>query len=231
MFFAEKIRNINPSDRVLEIGPGADPHPRSDVFLEKKYDSLKEYHSQLGHEGNLDTKKKVVYYDGEKFPFHDKEFDYVICSHVLEHVENIPFFLSEIFRVASKGYFEYPLVYYDYLYNFDVHINFLKFNNGTLFYQKKSKSPLHHFSPIQALFVESLHQGHVKIIDDLIELLMEGFEWDKPFEIKETDDIKDVAWREFQVPAPKLIQGEWQPSSMQLLKLLIKRVIKKIKIF
>ncbi|MDC1095816.1 methyltransferase domain-containing protein [Pelagibacteraceae bacterium] len=44
----------------------------------------------------------------EKLPFKDKEFDYVILSHVLEHV-NDPFMLrAEIERVGKAGYIELP---------------------------------------------------------------------------------------------------------------------------
>ena len=43
MFFQDRIKNILPTDRVLEIGPGADPHPRSNVLLEKKFGTEEEY--------------------------------------------------------------------------------------------------------------------------------------------------------------------------------------------
>ncbi len=44
----------------------------------------------------------------EKLPFKDKEFDYVILSHVLEHVPE-PFHLKkEIERIGKAGYIELP---------------------------------------------------------------------------------------------------------------------------
>tara|TARA_B100000029_G_scaffold474766_1_gene517418 strand:+ start:219 stop:860 length:642 start_codon:yes stop_codon:yes gene_type:complete len=43
-----------------------------------------------------------------KLPFKDKEFDYVILSHVLEHVPNLLEFVSEIERIAKAGYIELP---------------------------------------------------------------------------------------------------------------------------
>jgi SAM-dependent methyltransferase len=44
----------------------------------------------------------------DDLPFKDKEFDYVICSHVLEHVPD-PFKLkAEIERVGKAGYIELP---------------------------------------------------------------------------------------------------------------------------
>ena len=105
---------------MLEIGPGGSPHPRSDVLLERRFESEPEAEAQRGYTPKLRTTKPVVYYDGGRFPFADDEFNYVICSHVLEHAQDVDFFTSELFRVASRGYIEYPTVYYEYLYNFSV---------------------------------------------------------------------------------------------------------------
>jgi DNA repair exonuclease SbcCD nuclease subunit len=44
----------------------------------------------------------------EKLPFSDKEFDYVILSHVLEHVPHIVDFTKEVVRIAKSGYIELP---------------------------------------------------------------------------------------------------------------------------
>tara|TARA_A100001011_G_scaffold138427_1_gene146105 strand:- start:6415 stop:7071 length:657 start_codon:yes stop_codon:yes gene_type:complete len=43
-----------------------------------------------------------------KLPFKDKEFDYVILSHVMEHVPNLIEFKNEIERIAKSGYIELP---------------------------------------------------------------------------------------------------------------------------
>ena len=44
----------------------------------------------------------------KKLPFKDKEFDYVILSHVLEHVDDIQEFSKEIERISNAGYIELP---------------------------------------------------------------------------------------------------------------------------
>ena len=41
-------------------------------------------------------------------PFKDNEFDYIIASHVAEHVEDISFFFNELSRIGKKGYIEVP---------------------------------------------------------------------------------------------------------------------------
>ena len=49
----------------------------------------------------------------KKLPFKDKEFDYVILSHVLEHVPNINEFCQEVERIAKAGYIELPTILED----------------------------------------------------------------------------------------------------------------------
>lgn len=226
MFFENKITLIQPHYKVLEIGPGASPHPRSDVFLEKSFSSDNEYEAQFGHAEKLVTDKKVVFYDGGKFPFKDKEFDYVICSHVIEHVDDLPGFLAEVFRVSSKGYFEYPLIYYEYLYNFDVHLNFVKYNDGVLYYLKKNKTHLNEFAPVQRMLLETLRNGHDKIVSDQISLFMEGFEWESPFKIVETDNVTELTHKSFNVQKPPSLRSN--NGADESLKQLIKKIIKKI---
>ena len=52
--------------------------------------------------------KKFVKIEGKNLPFKDKEFDFVIASHVIEHIDNFEFFIKELERISSKGYIELP---------------------------------------------------------------------------------------------------------------------------
>ena len=52
--------------------------------------------------------KKFIRLIEKKLPFKDKEFDFVVASHVMEHVEDIDFFIKELERVSKKGYIELP---------------------------------------------------------------------------------------------------------------------------
>lgn len=202
MFFPQRITGIRPTDRVLDIGPGASPHPRADVLLELRYDDQADYFKQLGHDQALVTKKDLVLYDGGTFPFADGSFDYVIASHVLEHVPDVPAFLAEVFRVGKRGYFEYPLAYYDLIYNIDVHLNFLKWTPEGLRWMKKSGTPLAAFTPLQLLLRETLAKGHTQLVDQLVDLFMEGFQWETPFPDLPCHQVADMCHTDFHVPTP-----------------------------
>jgi SAM-dependent methyltransferase len=193
MFFPERIRNIGPTDKVLEIGPGGTPYPRSDVLLEKKFINLNEAEGQRDAPPLNDT-SKVVYYEGGAFPFQDKQFDYVICSHVLEHVEDVDYFLSEITRVGSKGYLEFPTIYYDYLYNFPEHTTFVFHKNDIIYWMPKSESGLEKFVNVQKLFYESLKSGHIGLVESLKCTMFQGFEWFENIKTEKANFINDLAF-------------------------------------
>ncbi len=177
MFFPERIKSIKSTDKVLEIGPGATPYFRSDVFLELNYATDQERIAQSGRVGILNTEKPVFYYDGDEFPFKDKEFDYVVCSHVLEHVSNADDFLKEVQRVGSMGYLEFPTVYYDYIYNFPEHQLFLLENNGVINWMTKEESGLGHFAKIQEFFFKSCQLKYYDTIHNFKDYFFQGFEW------------------------------------------------------
>lgn len=103
--------------KVLEVGGGHDPNPRSNVVVDKYTDT------NFHRSGDILVLKnqQFIQADGENLPFEDKEFDYVICNHVLEHVEDPIKFLKEQFRVAKSGYLEVPSLVGEYLAPKDSH--------------------------------------------------------------------------------------------------------------
>jgi SAM-dependent methyltransferase len=189
MYFPERIQSIRPGDRVLDVGPGADPHPRADVLLERNFDEA-EAAAQRGHTVLGELKQKTVYFDGGRFPFEDGEFDYVICSHVLEHVEHPGEFMAELARVARSGYLEYPTVYYEYLYNFRVHRNILHRDGNEILWMRKENTPLAAFLPVQQFFYETLRGCYDELIISLRPNFAEGYEWTAPPAVREVSDIR-----------------------------------------
>ena len=85
--------------------------------------------------------KNFVKLDGNRLPFEDNHFDFVIASHVLEHVEDYKFFINELERVSNKGYIELPTKLEDNLVfeNKKAHIWQMEFddNNSKLLISKK----------------------------------------------------------------------------------------------
>lgn len=102
---------ISKRANVLDVGSGHNPHPRANVIIDKFDDS------NFHRSGDIKVLKKqrFVNADGERMPFSDKEFDFVICCHVLEHVDNPNIFLDELGRVGKAGYLETPSLMGEYL--------------------------------------------------------------------------------------------------------------------
>jgi SAM-dependent methyltransferase len=206
MFFPERVKCVRPHDRVLEVGPGATPHPASHLFLEKRF-SEDEAVRQRGGLPSVKFDKPTVYFDGGRFPFRDKEFDYVICSQVLEHIPNLEVFVNELFRVAPRGYLEFPTIYYEYLYNFDEHLNLLCYRGGTVLWMPKSRVPLNDFAPAQRFLRSTLEAGYDDIIQSLKPFFFQGFEWSESFAIQEVHQVGLLAPEQESVPMRKGLTG------------------------
>ena len=86
----------NQKWKVLDVGCGYRAHPKASVIADVQ--DLSNYYKE----------RKFIKINEKKFPFKDKEFDFVIASHVIEHVDDFEFFIKELERVSSKGYIELP---------------------------------------------------------------------------------------------------------------------------
>jgi uncharacterized protein YbaR (Trm112 family) len=103
VFASRKLRlGIQPSDLVLEVGGGHNPHFRSDVLCDKFLQS------SLHRQGRIAAPAPLVQGDIEHLPFRDKVFDFVIASHILEHVDKPDQACRELARVGKRGYIETP---------------------------------------------------------------------------------------------------------------------------
>jgi len=87
----------NTNWKILDIGCGYTAHDRANVVADVQ--DFADFYKE---------KKKFIQVKEKKLPFKDKEFDFVIASHVIEHVEDFPFFLSELERISNQGYIELP---------------------------------------------------------------------------------------------------------------------------
>tara|TARA_Y100000816_G_scaffold211549_1_gene157177 strand:+ start:1113 stop:1769 length:657 start_codon:yes stop_codon:yes gene_type:complete len=90
----EQIKN----KKILDLGCGTNKYKkyfiRSNEFIGI---DIKE-----GGRGMID-KEPDIFYDGKKIPFDNESFDVIICTEVLEHVENFNLVVKEIYRSLKKG--------------------------------------------------------------------------------------------------------------------------------
>tara|TARA_B100000674_G_C37605287_1_gene807246 strand:+ start:82 stop:693 length:612 start_codon:yes stop_codon:yes gene_type:complete len=170
----DKILSEKKNWKILDIGCGFNPNQYATTICDVL--DLKEQYSD----------KKFVKLDGEKLPFNDKEFDFVIASHVLEHVIDPNNFLKEISRVAKQGYIEVPTKLEDNLVfeNKKAHLWHLTFDdvNQVINISKK----IQYFEPILA--VSSIKKLNNYFRDSLVLELY----WENTIEFKFNESIQQL---------------------------------------
>ena len=94
--YIQSILSKNNDWKVLDIGCGYTANEFATTICDTQ--DLSEFYKT----------KDFIKLDNKILPFKDKHFDFVIASHVLEHVDDPKFFISELERVSTKGYIELP---------------------------------------------------------------------------------------------------------------------------
>lgn len=194
MFFPHLIKTIKSDFRVLEIGPGSTPYHRANEFLEFKFDDSE---TAISQRGNVKANpnfggRQVHFYNGGRFPFADNAFDYVIASHVVEHTPDPEGFMAEVFRVGGgRGYLEFPLPPYEYLFDLDVHLSYVWFAlaDQTLHFVRKPRPVLNEFSTITAELRRGLELGWDDLIRNNLPFFIQGFEFSRPFAVREAPSL------------------------------------------
>ena len=90
------ILEKNLNWKVLDIGCGFRAHKNASVIAD-----IQDF-------SDVYKEKKFIKINEKNLPFKNKEFDFVISSHVIEHVDDFEFFVKELERISSKGYIELP---------------------------------------------------------------------------------------------------------------------------
>jgi|TARA_B110000967_G_scaffold201458_1_gene238786 ubiquinone/menaquinone biosynthesis C-methylase UbiE len=91
----QKLKD-NPSWNTLDIGCGYTANEHAKIVADTQ--DLSSFYKD----------KKFIKITEKKLPFKDNEFDFVITSHVIEHVWDFQFFIKEIERISNQGYIELP---------------------------------------------------------------------------------------------------------------------------
>jgi SAM-dependent methyltransferase len=111
------LSRISPEDRVLDIGGWACPFNRANWVIDAEPWETRGYYKKIGLPASQGGEKEHFTKDTwvvrdicarDPFPFPDKFFDFVICSHTLEDIRDPIGVCSEIRRVGKRGYIEVP---------------------------------------------------------------------------------------------------------------------------
>ena len=93
----------NPDWNTLDLGCG-----RDGIKLVNVYADIENYESDY-------PGKRFVQTVANDTPFEDKEFDFVFCNHIAEHVTDPAAFCKELVRISKRGFIEVPMPFFDNL--------------------------------------------------------------------------------------------------------------------
>jgi len=94
--YIETILSSNKDWKILDIGCGYTASDYANVICDVQ--DLSNYYKD----------RNFIKLENKILPFKDDEFDFVIASHVMEHVEDVELFIAELERISKKGYIELP---------------------------------------------------------------------------------------------------------------------------
>jgi len=122
----------NPNWKILDIGCGYTANKYANIIADIQ--DLSSFYKD----------RKFIRITEKNLPFKDNEFDFVITSHVIEHVKDLHFFISEIERISRQGYIELPTRLGDNIVfeNFKDHIWWFKYNDELNFLAVSKKNQI-----------------------------------------------------------------------------------------
>lgn len=129
----EKMKIIH--GLTLDVGSGANPLMAAHVLCDR-------FRKEGRHEGFPPWMygKPFVQCDAHFLPFRDKAFDFVHCSHVLEHLEDPRKAYRELKRVGKSGYIETPTgLQENFFYRLKAHRWVISKKGNRLFCQKPKR--------------------------------------------------------------------------------------------
>jgi SAM-dependent methyltransferase len=121
---------------VLDVGSGDKPHWRADVLVDRYV--AREHAGQRSGRAAAAVARPLFDAEASALPFADGAFDYVVCSHVLEHVPDPAAVAAELARVARAGYVEVPDAASAKILDFPSHVWWCRLDGSTLVFTPKS---------------------------------------------------------------------------------------------
>ena len=184
-----KLRVPAGNGLVLDVGSGGRPYPRSDVLL----DRLTGAEHRCGEAMMMDGRMAVLG-DANKMPFKDKAFDFVIASHILEHISEPEIFIAELQRVGRAGYIETPNAIFERLYPHPIHSLEVLLIDGELRIYKKSKGLEDQFLGTQRIFKDD--PAWAKFFSDAPDMFHVRYYWNDSIKYKVINPEVSCEWIE-----------------------------------
>ena len=131
---------LSVADRLIDLGSGANPHPRAFVAVDA---FMKPLHRNLCHGPEINSesfKGKGVHFvqaDLADLPFADKAFDFAYSRHVFEHLADPKRTCSEVCRIAQRGAIVTPSIFAEIAFGRPYHRWFVIARGKTLIFIRK----------------------------------------------------------------------------------------------
>jgi uncharacterized protein YbaR (Trm112 family) len=147
-----------PRGPILDIGSGGAPFWRSNVLMDRYLEN------DIQRPAALIVDRSMICGDIHAIPFQNKSFNFVHCSHVLEHVQDPAKAIREMTRIAKAGYIETPSALQELaILNFPFHRWFVTRKDNVLIFREKSENPTPEYAIPTELLVESLTGEHTNL--------------------------------------------------------------------
>ena len=178
---------IKAYEAVLDVGGGANPLPEASAVVENNINSS---HDRDGQAATVD--RRSIAADIESLPFPDKSFDFVFCSHVLEHVRNPVQACNELMRVGKRGFIETPRKLAELVAGYPSHRWLIDVIDGVLTFERRwfVEHPLQNMGLAHILNYDSARE---QALVNFRNLTCVQFTWDQQFDYK---IIERDGWQE-----------------------------------
>ncbi len=183
---------LSEDAKILDVGGGANPFKYADVIVDMDFGT-----GNVHRDGGFVPLKKnefiYVSADIKDLPFQDKSFDFVICLHVLEHVEFPDKACKELMRVAKKGFIETPRKWTEYYAGHPTHRWLVDYHDNTIYFEPitYNDSPFMNFA-LPPLWDSS--QLQERLFKNYSNIPCVQFEWDGKFDYHVSDLLPEKTY-------------------------------------
>lgn len=191
---------VKSTDQVLEIGSGHNPHPRSNILVDRYlHDDTQRQRKKIRHD------RPLVICKGEQLPFPNKSFDFILCSQILEHTKDPIQFTQEISRVGKAGLIIVPSIIRERLFGWYYHKWMFYTKENTLYFTPKEPQEQTQFTP----FMHRLFSNSIDFQSSLYskeKQLNKYFYWENDINIKPSPISKSTLISDADKQVEKLLE-------------------------